>query len=252
VLLTIKVKLIPDGKEKYLNRERKSQNDDETTSLLDDASVIFPSIQKEKLHEKSLLISVSGKGEGKQRRKSHHFGHIGPFMLSDVNNKLLTESDLGGGEVNCLHEIEKKKMSTIEVLVQLQKKDGYLSVEVVRIKGVKVDQKNLDNTLYIQTMLLDKYRFMSSRQTKSYRQQSSTITFNEKYDFPLYGLHLDQCIIILNLFQTTAGTGENKITKSLARIKLASALYCSGNSTVHWNQFITRQSFSMWHTMVKD
>jgi len=200
--------------------------------------------------KKSLLISVSGKGEGKQRRKSHHFGHIGPIMLNDVKNKLLTEADLGGGEVICLHEIEKRKMSPIELLVQVQKKDGYLSVEVVRIKGVKVDQKNLDNTLHIQTMLFDKYKFISSRQTKSYRQKSSTITYNEKFDFPLYGLHLDQLIVILNLFQTV-GSGENKITKLMARTKLGSSLYCSGNSAVHWNQFITRQSFSMWHTMSK-
>jgi hypothetical protein len=56
-------------------------------------------------------------------------------------------------------------------------------------------------------------------------------------------------MIMCNLYSNSNHTNEHKC---IARVKLASPLFCSGSGTVHWEQFKARESFSMWHTLNKE
>jgi hypothetical protein len=55
-------------------------------------------------------------------------------------------------------------------------------------------------------------------------------------------------MIIINLYSNANNTHEHRC---IARVKLASPYFCAGNGTIHWQQLKERQSFSMWHTLIK-
>ncbi|CAF0847376.1 unnamed protein product [Didymodactylos carnosus] len=222
--LTIKIKLMPDGKEKYCIKK----NLDVETKLIDEC-VIFTNVLKEKLGEKSLIITITS-----DKRKKTNYGQI-EVMLNELH--LVQDK-----EYYLQHEIEKKKTSSIEVLVSMKKKDRYLSVELERIKGIKVDQKHPEKTFYIQTLLLDRYKLISTRRTKPYHMNQSTMSISELYDFSLYGLNIDRLMVVINFYRNE---------QLIAQIKVGSPLYCSGTGAIHWNQLLARQSFSMWHAMSK-
>jgi hypothetical protein len=55
-------------------------------------------------------------------------------------------------------------------------------------------------------------------------------------------------MIMIKFYSNTNQFHEHRCT---ARIKLASYLFTSGTGTIHWQQYKQRQSFSMWHTLIK-
>ena len=140
-----------------------------------------------------------------------------------------------------------------------------------RIKGLKIDQKKLgsyyissfhstndkffllDAKFYLQVTLLDHhYRILSTKQSQFYRLDSSHLTLDEQYDLNILSYHsnnLDRLILMFNFYTNSNHTNEYKC---VARVKLASALFCSGSGTIHWQQFQARESFSMWHTLNKE
>ena len=74
----------------------------------------------------------------------------------------------------------------------------------------------------------------------------------EEYNFNILTYNsnnLDRLMLMFNLYSNCNATNEHKC---IARIKLASPLFCSGSGTVHWQQFKARESFSMWHTLNKE
>ena len=60
--------------------------------------------------------------------------------------------------------------------------------------------------------------------------------------------NLDSIMIMISLYSNSNDTFEHRC---IARIKLASSTLCSGSGTIHWQQFQLRQSFSMWHKLIK-
>ncbi|CAF1578243.1 unnamed protein product, partial [Didymodactylos carnosus] len=90
--LTIKTKLLPDGKEKYCTKK----NIDVETKLIDEC-ITFSNVLKDKLGEKLLLITVTG---GKRKKKN--YGQM-EVMLNELH--LVQDKDY-----YLQHEIEKKKM----------------------------------------------------------------------------------------------------------------------------------------------
>jgi len=99
--LTIKVKLIPDGKEKSIQIKKFIEN--ETT--FNDENLFFSHIQYEKLHEKSLLMTIHGKD---QTKKNVHLGQIGKINFNQIN-----QFD-NENRIEFLHEIEKIKPVNIK------------------------------------------------------------------------------------------------------------------------------------------
>jgi hypothetical protein len=55
-------------------------------------------------------------------------------------------------------------------------------------------------------------------------------------------------MIMIKFYSNTNNLNEHQC---IGRVKLASYYFCSGTGTVHWQQFKERQSFSMWHTLIK-
>jgi hypothetical protein len=143
-----------------------------------------------------------------------------------------------------------------------------MRVDLQRIKGLKIDQKKLGKKLhrrcllyslflvdakcYVQVLLLDRHRPLSSKQSKFYRLNSSHFDLGEQLDFNIltYNSHnLDRLILMFNLYANCNASNEYQC---IARVKLGSAMFCSGSGIVHWQQFQARESFCMWHTLNND
>ncbi len=98
--LTIKMKLIPDGKEKSIQIRKCIQNGTKFGDENNELFLVFSNIHYEKLHEKSLLMTIHGKDQAK---KSVHLGQIGKINFNQIN-----QFD-HENRVEFLHEIEKIK-----------------------------------------------------------------------------------------------------------------------------------------------
>jgi glycosyltransferase involved in cell wall biosynthesis len=110
----------------------------------------------------------------------------------------------------------------------------------------------LVGTCFFQVILLDRYRPLSTQQTKSHRLNSSTFSLHEPLQFNILAFNsnnLDRIMIMIKFYSTSNHLNEQRC---IARIKLASQFFCSGTGTIHWQQFKERQSFSMWHTLIKN
>ncbi|CAF0867662.1 unnamed protein product [Rotaria sp. Silwood1] len=242
--LTIKVKLIPDGKEKSIQIKRTIENEiifgDENNQLF----LLFSNIPFEKLNERSLTMTINGKD---QTKKAIHIGQIGKINFNEIH-KFEKENP-----VDFIHAIEKIKSSSVELYISLEKNDDqHIHIDLQRIKGLKIDQKKLDAKFYLQVILLDRHRPLSKYQTKFYRLKSSSLNIHEEHDLDILTYNsnnLDRLMIMLNLYSNSNNTNEYKC---IAHVKLGSPLYCSGSGTIHWQQFKIRESFSMWHTLNKE
>jgi hypothetical protein len=98
--LIIKVKLTPDGKEKSIHIRKSMQNDASFGDENNEYSLLFSNIPPEKLHERSLLMTIHGKDQAK---KTVHLGQIGKILFHQIN-KFDNEN-----RVDFIHEIEKTK-----------------------------------------------------------------------------------------------------------------------------------------------
>jgi hypothetical protein len=98
--LTIKVKLIPDGKEKSIQIRKFIQNETIFDDGENDFFILFSNIQSEKLHEKCLSMTIHGKDQAK---KNIHLGHIGKINFNQIN-----QFD-NENPIDFIHEIEKIK-----------------------------------------------------------------------------------------------------------------------------------------------
>lgn len=158
----------------------------------------------------------------------------------------------------------------MELLIALEKKhEHYLHVELQRMKGIKVDQKNLgkslrrssllvdltrpdlDATGYLRVVLLDRHRTLTSHQTKPFRLNSTSNPINEQYDLNILSYHannFDRLMVLVSFYSNANPTNEHRC---VARIKLGSAHLLADSGTIHWQQFKARESFSMWHTFNK-
>ncbi|CAF2521378.1 unnamed protein product [Rotaria sp. Silwood2] len=243
--LTIKVKLIPDGKEKSIQIKKLIENEitfeDENNQLF----ILFSNVPFEKLNERSLVMTINGKDLTK---KTINIGQIGKINFNQIH-KFENENP-----VDFIHAIEKIKPSSVELLISLENNDDrHIHAHVQRIKGLKIDQKKLDAKCYLQVSLLDRHRpLLSTHQTKIYRLKSSNFIIDEEFDFNILTFNpnnLDRLMIMVNLYSNSNNTNEYKC---IAHVKLGSPLYCSGSGTIHWQQFKARKSFSMWHTLSKE
>lgn len=109
----------------------------------------------------------------------------------------------------------------------------------------------LEANCYFQVILLDRHRPLTMYQTKSHRLNSSTFSVDEIFNFNILAFNannLDRIMIMINLYSNSNHKHEYRC---IARVKVASPYFCSGSGTVHWQQFRKRQSFSMWHKLVK-
>ena len=156
-----------------------------------------------------------------------------------------------------------------------KKNEHYLHIDLQRMKGLKIDQKNLgkqfvffsscnlkkkdvsfvclskDAKCYLRIALLDRHRLLTLQQTKTHRLNSSTISISEQFDFNILCFNFsnfDRFMLIISLY---SNANVSKEFQCIAHIKLASPLLCSGSGTIHWQQFKARDSFSMWHTLNK-
>jgi hypothetical protein len=80
---------------------------------------------------------------------------------------------------------------------------------------------------------------------------SSTLNVAAHFDWNIVAFspnNIDRLMILISFHSNAASTGEHRC---LARVKLGSPLFSSGSGSVHWQQFIARQSFSMWHSLNK-
>jgi len=98
--LTIKVKLIPDGKEKSVQIKKSIENETIFGDENNEYSILFSNIPFEKLHEKVLTMTIHGKDQAK---KTINLGHIGKINFNQIN-KFDKENP-----VDFIHEIEKTK-----------------------------------------------------------------------------------------------------------------------------------------------
>lgn len=92
---------------------------------------------------------------------------------------------------------------------------------------------------------------MLSKQTKSFSMNSSNLILDEQHELNVLSFNpnnIDRLMVLINFYSNSNHDNEYK---RLAHLKLASALFCSGSGTIHWQQFKARQSFSMWHTLNK-
>ncbi|CAF0979264.1 unnamed protein product [Rotaria sordida] len=241
--LTIQVKLIPDGKIKYFSIKNILNNKNIFAQDNNEYLIQFSNILLTKLHNKTILMKFYGKD---QTKKTIELGQIGKIYFNQINNFENEQS------IHFIHEIEIIRISSIEILVLLeQNNDHHLTVEIQRIKGLKIDQKNSIATCYFQVILLDRHRRLSTHQTKFYRLNSSTFSLNESFNINILAFNsnnLDRIMIMINLYSNTNNTNEHRC---VGRVKLASPYFCSGSGTIHWQQFKQRQSFSMWHKLIK-
>ncbi|CAF1449277.1 unnamed protein product [Adineta steineri] len=239
--LTIKVKLTPDGKEKSLCIKKMIMNE---ATFGDENFILFSNIQFEKHNDRILLMTVNGKD---LHKKTIHLGQIGKIHFNQIN-KFEKEN-----RIDFIHEVEKMKPSSVELLIALRKKDDqHIHVDLSRIKGLKIDQKKLDAKCYVKILLLDRHRILSTKITKFYSLNSSNFNIAEQFDFNILTFdsnNLDRLMFMFSLYSNSNPANEYKC---IARVKLASASFCSGSGTIHWQQFKLRESFSMWHTLNKE
>jgi len=109
----------------------------------------------------------------------------------------------------------------------------------------------LGATCFFRVILLDRHRPLSTHETKLHRLNSSTFSLNEPFHFNILAFNStnrNRLMIMINLYSNANNTNEHRC---IARVKLASPHICSGTGTIHWQQFNERQSFSMWHTLIK-
>ncbi|CAF0845000.1 unnamed protein product [Adineta ricciae] len=241
--LTIKVKLSPDGKVKDLTMKNVLPDENVFARDSNEHSVLFSHVSPNKIHEKTLVMKFYGKDQAK---KHVHLGQIGKIHFTGVGN---IENE---NEMSFTHEIEHIKMSSIEVLVSLeQTNDHNLIVDIQRIKGLKVDQKNLAATCFFRIILLDRHRPLSTHETKYHRLNSSSFVFHDPLNLNILAFnstHLDRLMLMIDLYSNANQTDEHRC---IGRIKFGSSFLCSGSGTIHWQQFRERQAFSMWHTLIK-
>lgn len=238
--ITIKVRLTPDGKEKSIQIRKFMEKD---VVFENEVALVFSSISAEKLQEKSLQLTLYGKDRAK---KTIHLGQVGKIHFNQMK-PFEIES-----RVDFLHEIEKIKPSSVELFISLEKRDEqYLHVDLQRIKGLKVDQKKLDATCYLQTVLLDRHRPLATKQTKFFKLNSTHFNLSEQFDFNIFAhtRNLDRLMLSINLFSNSNHANQYK---RIAHLKISSPLFCSGSGTIHWQQFQARDSFSMWHSLNKE
>lgn len=137
----------------------------------------------------------------------------------------------------------------MEILVRLHKpNDHTITVDIQRIKGLKIDQKNVNANGFFQIVLLDRHRPLSTYQTKSYRLNSSTFALEEPIDLNILAFHPNNFDRIMIMIYFYANLREHQC---LGRIKLSSIDFTSGTGTIQWQQLKDRQEFSMWHRLNK-
>ena len=62
------------------------------------------------------------------------------------------------------------------------------------------------------------------------------------------GENLDRMMLMIQFYSNGNPLNEYHC---IGRMKFSSYLYSSGTGSLHWQQFQERQSFSMWHTLIK-
>jgi hypothetical protein len=102
--LIIKVKLVPDGKEKSIQMKKLIQNGIKFENN-DESSILFSNIQLEKIHEKQFSMNIHGKD---QTKKSIHLGQIGKIYLNQIHQ---WEDE---NPLEFVHEIEKIKSVSLK------------------------------------------------------------------------------------------------------------------------------------------
>ena len=101
--LTIKVKLLPDRKEKTIQRRQFIENE----ILFDnECFILFSNIRYEKILERNLSMIIYGKD---QMKKTIHFGQIGKINFNQINE--LTHEN----QIDFIHMIEKIKSVNIYI-----------------------------------------------------------------------------------------------------------------------------------------
>ena len=81
---------------------------------------------------------------------------------------------------------------------------------------------------------------------------SSTFFLNEPFDFNILTFNsnnLDRIMIMINFYTNANNSNEYQC---IARVKLASPYFSSGNGTIHWQQFKERQSFSILFSTLRE
>ncbi|CAF1275051.1 unnamed protein product [Adineta steineri] len=241
--LTIKLKLNPDGKAKELSVKKILPDQNIFAEENTEYFIQFSHIPLAKLAEKTLVIKFYGKN---QEKKTIQLGQIGKIYFNQIEN---IENK---NQMDFIHEIENIKMSSIEILVSIEKlNDHNLIIDLKRIKGLKYNQKNPNATCFFRIILLDRHRPLTTHETKFYRLNSSTFSLQESRHFNILSFnsnHLDRLMIRIDFYSNINDTNEHHY---IGRIKLGSPYICSGSGTIHWQQFKQRHSFSMWHTLIK-
>ncbi len=95
--LTIKIKLIPDGKMKNIEIKNILPNENIFTNVNNENSIQFPNISSTKLHEKAIIMKFHGKDQAK---KVIQLGQVGKIYFNQLEN-LQNENSL-----DFFHEIE--------------------------------------------------------------------------------------------------------------------------------------------------
>ncbi|UJR20521.1 hypothetical protein I4U23_023649 [Adineta vaga] len=241
--LTIKVKLNPDGKVKDLTMKNILPNENVFAKENQEYSIQFSHISPTKVDDKTLSMKIHGKDQAK---KQIYIGQIGKIHFNEIGN-IKNEN-----QIHFTHEIENIKTSSVQILVSLeQNNDHNLIVDILRVKGLKIDQKKTTATCFFRVILLDRHRPLATQETKSHRLNSSFFSFQNPLNFNILAFNcnnLDRLMIIINLYSNANPKNEYQC---IGRVKLASSYICSGNGTIHWQQFKERQAFSMWHTLIK-
>ncbi len=98
--LTIKVKLMPDGKEKSIQIRKYIQNETKFGNEDNEIYILFSNIQVEKLPEKYFSMNIHGKDQAK---KNVHLGQIGKINFNQIDQ---WDNE---NRIEFIHEIEKIK-----------------------------------------------------------------------------------------------------------------------------------------------
>ena len=98
--LTIKVKLVPDGKVKYLHVRQIEENKEIFADDDQEYAVQFSNVPHGKIHEKAILLKVQGKDRAK---KTINLGQIGKIHFDQLQGLLERQ------HLEFIHEVEKIK-----------------------------------------------------------------------------------------------------------------------------------------------
>lgn len=282
--LTIKIKIIPDGKVKYLHVE-KNPNVDERNSLT------FSHVSPKKLIDQQIKMKLTGENQ----MKTFDLGQIGPIQLKQLENIQIDKP------IEFLHEIERLKsvrptmdivdrefdeihplnfQSSIELLVKLEQNFGKkVIVTLQQIKGVKVNPKNLglfslsnkyrwksrfDNveriivcflivaaTGYFRASLLEQHRTLSEHLSQTYRLDCSQFELNDSFKFDVAAFNdndFDRLMVNICFFSDADQNGKHVC---IARVKLGSSYLTSGFGVEHWKHLKQRRYATMWHKLIK-